>query len=277
MKKHSFYLSLLSGAVLSVAAMPALAQDWSGPYIGTHAGYGKLSEADDERLEFDTDQDGDFSDTVNTTAPANAFGPGFCGGTANGNNAGAGCEDDEGGGDFGVRLGYDWRSGDVVFGVVGEMSRPDISDTVTGFSSTPAAYSFHREVKSVTALRGRVGYVMNDYLVYGTAGVAWGDIERNFSTTNMMNSFTPSGGDDAKGYQVGVGAERAIGTNWTVGAEYLYTNLKDEGYVVRVGPGTAMATNPFLLVDPTGTDTRRSEDNFGNHSVRVSLNYRFGM
>jgi outer membrane immunogenic protein len=270
-------LLLATAVALATAAVPAAAQDWSGPYIGHHFGYSTLAEDEDETLLFDTNRDGTYGDTVNTSAPANAFSPGFCAGSPKGNNAAAGCDDDEDTPAFGVRLGYDWQAGNWVYGVVGEIELTDLSDSVTGFSTTPAAYHFRREIDSVAALRGRLGYTMNDWLGYATAGLARAEINRLYDTTNVANSFTPTGGSDGDGYQVGLGVERKMGSDWSVGVEYLYTSLKDEDYVVAVGPGTAGLTNPFRIVNPSGTDMIRSSDKFDNHSVRVAVSYRFGM
>ncbi len=273
--------STLSAALLAVGALacalPAQAQSWTGPYVGGHIGYSFLSEDDSESLSFDTNLDGTYSENVNTTGGANAFSPGFCGGTANGNNAAAGCgEDDNGAFEGGVRAGYDWNFGGTLVGVVGEYSFSNVEDSVTGFSTTPAAYTFTRELKSIAALRGRVGYEFNNTLLYATAGYAWADVDHSFSTTNTANSFTPRGGDDTNGYQIGAGAERMFGERWSFGAEYLFTSLDDDDYTVRVGPGTAPVTNPFRVVNTNGTDMQRSNDKFELHAIRATVAYRFG-
>jgi outer membrane immunogenic protein len=46
--------------------------------------------------------------------------------------------------------------------------------------------------------------------------------------------------------------------------------------VVRVGPGSAPASNPFILPpNTTGTDMIRSNGRFGAHHVRIGMGYRF--
>jgi outer membrane immunogenic protein len=85
------------------------ASDWSGAYVGGHLGYAFQDDDDDERLVFDTDLNGAYGDTVATSAGADAFSPGFCGGFAQGTTPGAGCEDDEDGVDVGLRAGYDYQ------------------------------------------------------------------------------------------------------------------------------------------------------------------------
>ncbi|MFC5345908.1 outer membrane protein [Brevundimonas staleyi] len=268
-----------SVAALSVVAMPAAAQDWSGFYIGGQAGYLKSSGDDGERILFDTNLDGTYNDTVRTGAGVDAFSPGFCGGTANGNNAGAGCSgDDDGAGEWGVRAGYDMHaSGGWVLGVVGEWSSTNVKDAVTGFSTTPASYTFQREMTSVAAIRARLGYAMDTWLPYVTAGYARAQVDETYSTSNTANSFTPTSRDtDADGFQIGGGLEKKLTDRFTVGVEYLYSDLDvNDALVVRTGPGTAPATNPFLIVNPQGTNQIRSSDSIELHSFRVTAAFRF--
>lgn len=267
--------ALASAAVLGYAGI-AQAQDWQGLYVGGHAGYGFQPDDDDETIQFDTNLDGTFGDTVNTTAPANAFSPGFCGGRAFGTTPGLGCEDDNETIDYGLRAGYDWQFGNIVIGGLLEIASNDVEDSVSAYSTTPARYTMTRELDSLVAARLRGGFVFSNVLLYATGGYAQGEIEHSFSTSNGVNTFTERGADeDADGYQYGAGAEWAIAPRWRIGAEYIRTNLDDGDYRVRAGP-PAPGTNPFILVNPAGTDFARSEDEFEFDSVRLTLSYRFG-
>lgn len=259
---------------------PMMTSNWGGFYFGGHLGYGFTSGSDEETVLFDTNLDGTYGDTVRTTAGADAFSPGFCNGMALGNSAAIGCEEDDNGGfEGGLRLGYDWQDGGFVYGALIEGSYVDISDSVTAFSITPAAYQFTRELNFLGAARLRAGFLASDdVLIYATGGVAYGSIDRGFVTTNVSNSFTQfddNADSGSWGYQVGGGVEAMIGGGWSLGAEYIYTSLNDDEYGVRVGPGTALATNPFLIVNTSGTDMIREDDNFAIHSVRAVLNYHF--
>ena len=271
-------VTAVSAAALALVAMPAAAQDWSGPYIGGYAGYLMPSQDEDERILFDTNLDGSYGDTVRTTTAADAFSPGFCDGNPKANNAAAGCSDDENGtGEVGIRGGYDFQAGAWVFGVVGEIGVTGVEDAVTGFSTTPASYTFEREITSMAAVRARLGYAMGGYLPYVTAGYARANIEQDYSTSNAANSFTPTRNDtDADGFQVGAGVEKWLTSNITVGVEYLYSDLDvNDALVVRTGRGTAPATNPFLLVNPQGTNQIRSSDSIELHAFRVTAAVRF--
>lgn len=272
-------------ALALCAAAPAAAQEWTGFYIGGYAG--GVDEPDDgsDRFEFDTNLDGAFGDTVRTGAGADAFSPGFCNGQARGRTPGDGCDGNSDGGEAGLRAGFDWQLGDAwLFGVVGEYGISDARDAVSAFSTTPARYTYIRKVDTIAALRGRVGYIAGAdraNLLYATAGVARAQLDAAFNSSNTANSFTRRGDESVDGTQWGVGYERRFGEGllgagaWTVGIEYLHTTLDDEDGRVRVGPGTAPATNPFLLVNPAGTDIRRSDDEFEFSSLRVFATYRF--
>lgn len=266
--------------LLAMATTPAMAQSsdaWTGGYVGAHVG--SLADPDDEndRFLFDTNLDGGYDDTVRTAGGADAFSPGSCNGVANGPTPAAGCRGNSGGADWGLRAGYDWQAGNWVYGVVGEYSMNDARDAVTSFSVTPAYYTMLRKIDGMASLRARVGYAFGDEgrnLVYATAGAARARVENTYLTSNGVNTFTNNGNHNASGHQLGLGYERKLGDNFSVGLEYLQTRLEDEDYRVR-SAGPAPATNPFILVNPAGTDFRRSDRDFDLDSVRLTATYRF--
>jgi len=260
---------------LTLTAGGAQAQEWAGPYVGVHLGGVFQSGDNDETLVFDRNLDGVFNESVTTALGADAFSPGFCGGAAT-SSANAACADDDEGIEGGVRAGYDWQFGPWVLGVVGEVSSVDATDSVSGFSTTPASYTFTREANWVAAARVRAGFAFGAVLPYVTAGVARGDVDHRFSTSNGANAFTPRGKDTLNGHQIGAGIETRMWEGWSVGLEYIHTSLKDEDYTVRVTQGTAPDTNPFVLApNTTGTDIRRSDQDFEFGAVRLTAAYRF--
>jgi len=273
------YLQLSSalGAALLVVA-PAVAQDapsWTGPYVGGQLGYGFQPGDKDESILFDNNLDGSFGDTVNTAAGANAFSPGFCGGGTDAGGPNGGCKDDKDGVTWAVHAGYDYQMGNIVVGVVGEYGRSTISDSVTGYSTTPAFYTMTRRLKDNAGVRLRAGFAAGSTLIYATGGGAWGKVENSFATSNRANAFTGNGNEDAWGYKFGGGVEQLVSPNFSIGAQYLFTSLKAGDYRVRSGPGTAPPTNPFLLVNPDGTDFMRSGSRFNSHAATVTASYRF--
>lgn len=269
---------MLMAAVLCAA--DAGAQTWRGFYFGGHVGGAVQMDDSNEVVEFDTDLDGSFTDTVRTAAGADAFSPGFCGGIAMAPTPQSGCTDDEDGLDFGGRAGYDWQSGSLVFGALVDISWPDVRDGVSAFSTTPAFYAFDRELKTLAGFRGRIGVGSDRVLAYGTGGLAWGWIDQTFTTSNAVNTFVAVNQDgdgsnqSAIGYQAGGGVEFKVAGRVSIVGEYLFTSLDNRDDAIIQSQGPAPATNPFILVNPSGTQLRRSE-RFDLHSFRAGVNVRF--
>lgn len=253
--------------------------DWSGFSIGVVGGALSTDDEEDERLLFDRNLDGAFTETVTTTNGADAFSPGFCGGSANGTSAAGGCDDDKEGVEAAIRAGYDIQFGAFVVGGLAEFSGSTAEDSVTGFSTTPASYVFKRNLQSVAAARLRLGYAFGPALVYGTGGYAQGQIDNRFFSSNGTNLFTTNSDDeqDVDGWQGGGGLEYRLASGLSLIGEYIYTSLDvEDDFVVRIGRGSAPATNPFILPpNTTGTDTVRSSGEFNTHSFRIGMAYRF--
>lgn len=274
-------LLIVSASALLFPAAIVHAQeagDWSGFYLGGNLGGSEPDSRGASRLGFDTDLNGRYDDTVRTAAGADAFSPGFCGGAATGRTPVSGCRDDKGGAEYGLRGGYDWQNGRWVFGVLVEYTQNDARNSVSAFSTTPAFYTMTRDLDDTLALRGRVGWTAGergDYLFYATAGAVRAKIDHSFATSNAANAFAPSGDDRADGWQAGLGVERKVLDNFSVGLEYLYTRVSDDDYRVRVSRGAAPATNPFLLVNANGTDLRRADEDLEVSSVRLTATFRF--
>lgn len=267
--------------VAALAAAPAAAQDegnrFEGPYISVFGSNNSVDSGTSDGFAFDVDGDGEFDDPVLTTGGADAFSPGFCSGDPAGSRTPA-CfgNDDEWG--YGVRVGYDVQlgNGPFVAGVLLEGERQQLTEVVTGYSTTPASYSVIRELDWSVAARARLGIAPGgDGLFYATGGVGYAKIDRSFITTNGANSFTPNDPNDwVFGWQAGGGAELMLTDNLGLGLEYLYSNYNDDEYVVNVGQGTAGATNPFLL-GAGETNLRLANPDFDTHSFRATLNLRF--
>lgn len=270
---------LLASAVLltSWTSTPALAQEmsWTGAYFGGRLGYSSQPNDNDETILFDNDLDGEFGDTVNTVAGTNAFSRGFCGGATTSATS-TGCFDRDGT-DWAAHIGYDVQLGrSILVGAVAEYGRSTIVDSVTAFSTTPAFYTFSRRLRDNASLRAKLGLALGRTAVYTTGGLAYGKVRHSFSTSNAANTFTQSGADDrAYGYRVGGGIEQRTSDNFSIGLQYLYTSLKDDGFTVRAGGTGVPVSNAFILRNAMGTDFRRSSERFNTHNLSVTTNFRF--
>ncbi len=278
---RTIFATSAAGIAMLVSA-PAFAQDapttYDGFYVGGAVSLDTFGGKDGEGITFDTDRDGQFGDVVTTTTRANAFSPGFCSGAANGSQAVQGCSNDDEDIGYAVRVGYDKRIGRVgVAGLLVEGSTSKAREFSTGFSTTPASYTTIRELDYAISARGRLGISPGDGrgLIYATGGVSYARIDHDFATTNGANSFDIVNNNDMVfGGQIGGGAEVIVAGGLTLGMEYLYSRYDDDKSFVAVGPGTAGATNPFLLTSG-GTNLRPGVTDFTTSSFRATLGYRF--
>lgn len=276
------HFSLRSALAVTVVALatPAFAQSDDAPFNGAYVGLsigGSFQNSDSRSsILFDRNLDGTLGDTVTTSAGANAFSPGFCGGAARTNAAAGGCRGDKDGVDYNVRAGFDKQIGNLVLGGLVEFGKAEIRDSVSAFSVTPASYTLTRKIKYGGRIAARAGYALGKTLVYGTGGFSFARINNSFATTNVVNRFTPNGDSGAAGYNLGGGIQRKLTSRIAIGLEYLYTDLNDDNFRLRVGPGPATpATNAFILGNPAGTDFARSDDHFRYQSVRATLTFGF--
>lgn len=277
------FLTTTALVAATAFATPAFAQtnpagEFNGFYVGGSIGGTFGTNNDSETILFDRNLDGQFGDTVTTAAGANAFSPGFCGGSV-GTSAtppANGCDSEDSAFEFSGRVGYDYQMGGFVVGGLIEVGTSDASSSVTGFSTTPASYTFNREMELMANARIRAGFTVTPTtLVYATGGVGYAKFDTSFTTTNTANSFTRDLDDESIGFVVGGGVEQKFGRNFSIGVEYLYQQYEDESTVRAGNNGTTPATNPFLLGSPNGTDFIRSDDKFDMHSVRAVVNFRF--
>jgi outer membrane immunogenic protein len=250
---------------------------FSGLYVGGTFGFAAQNNDVGSGISFDRGSNGSFGETVTTGTGANAFSTGFCNGAAV--NAlspanGGRCLNDEDGLEYYGRVGFDAQRGKFVVGVVGEFGRPEISDSVTAFSTTPANYVMTRSVDWEASIRGRAGFVAGrSTLFYGAFGPGYLQVDNDFRSTNTANSFSSTNKDKIFGVTGGGGVEQMIGNNFSIGLEYMYHRYIDDDARVRVGAGSAPATNPFRLAG--GVDFQRADERFTWHSIRGTVNFRF--
>jgi outer membrane immunogenic protein len=186
------------------APMP-IAYNWSGFYIGGHLGYAWGKE--------------DVRDLV-TGITVQSEPDGFLGG---------------------AQVGFNWQTGQFVFGVEGDWSwaNADASTAIPG----AIVNTEHNWYATLTA---RAGYAVDNWLFHVKGGAAW--LDADYSIAGVS-----SGGDTRTGWTVGTGLEWALGQNWSAKLEYNYMDFGNE----RIGA-------------PIGIDVDTQI-----HLVKAGLNYRF--
>lgn len=156
------------------------------------------------------------------------------------------------GGFVGGTAGYNWQTGNVVFGLEADGSWADVSASATvPVLGVPVTTSIRTD--AMGTVRGRIGYAVNQVLFYGTGGYAWIDNKISVSALGVTVSDTKW----HSGWTVGAGVEAFFAPQWSVKGEYLYRSLGSENYFSNLGVPLASGTLNF-------------------HTVQVGVNYHFG-
>lgn len=166
---------------------PVAAYDWSGLYIGGHVGYGAAYMKGCQEC----DVSGSTLDAEDLDLD------GILGGG---------------------HLGYNFQSDALVFGIEGDFSWTDFKDSHTESDEEIGKVEF------LASVRARLGYAMDNVLVYATGGVAFTDA--TFETKQHGNDdevdFKDIGG------VVGAGVEYGISESFSLRAEGLYYFFGEE-------------------------------------------------
>ena len=163
--------------------------DWTGLYVGAHAGFGRGSST------------AVLADPATSTT-SNSFG-GMIGG---------------------VQAGYNYQlpSG-MLLGVEADISFPNYLTSNSVVSSLATARSDVTEQSDyMGTARGRVGYVAGPWLVYATGGLAWAG--ERFLNTPAIGSDKKTL-HTRLGWAAGGGVEYALAPDWSVRLEYLYSQF----------------------------------------------------
>jgi len=129
----------------------------------------------------------------------------------------------------GGQLGVNWQSGQFVYGVEGDLQASGADDTFAGYKFTNPWFG---------TVRGRAGYAFNNILLYGTLGLAFGDLRGEFAGAVETHTMA--------GWAGGVGGEVGLARNWSVKAEYLYMDLADRGFGIT-GMDNGYRSNMFRM------------------------------
>ncbi len=197
-------------APATVVAQPF---NWTGFYAGLNAGWGWTS--------------GDGTATVGGIAQSySGSGDGFVGGG---------------------QIGYNFQSGNFVYGIETDFQGSDGDGTVSGATFTGTARTTY-----FGTIRGRLGYAFDRSLFYVTGGALYG--KSRFEGTDIgTGPFSNS--TNYWTYTIGGGYEAMLWDRWSAKIEYLYAGT----------PSDAPAPNGTTNLDGSA-DTS---------IVRAGLNYHF--
>jgi outer membrane immunogenic protein len=135
----------------------------------------------------------------------------------------------------GIQAGYNWQTGQFVFGGEADIQLSAAEDTFAPWKFANPWFG---------TARARAGVALNNILLFGTLGFAFGRGELDSAGISETKTHT--------GWTAGGGMEVGFTRNWSAKVEYLYVDLAERGYVLTgVGNG------------------------FESHLLRFGVNYRF--
>jgi len=122
----------------------------------------------------------------------------------------------------GFYAGYSFQNGNIVYGgeavyagLVGVIADTNLED---------------REAVRVLDIRGKLGYVIGEFMIYGTLG--WSSVQMHAHPGTLFKKLDnrPDRLHDAKldGVNYGFGVEYNINNHWSAGADFTHRNLSGE-------------------------------------------------
>ncbi len=136
-------------------------------------------------------------------------------------------------------FGYNFQSGSFVFGLEGSMAAANFDGRFTS-PYLPAVGAWTPNMNWLGTVTGRVGYSFGQWLPYLKGGFAAADVASPAQAA-QIGGFTQ--GNQLGGWTAGVGLEYQITPKWSLGLEYLYTDL---GNGASNGAGTAITGSPEM-------------------------------
>ena len=127
-------------------------------------------------------------------------------------------------------FGYNFQSGSFVFGLEGSLAAANFDGRFTS-PYLPLTGAWTPNMNWLGTVTGRLGYSFGQWLPYVKGGFAAADVTSPAQAA-QIGGF--SQGNQVGGWTAGVGLEYQITPKWSLGLEYLYTDL---------GGGAPGATN----------------------------------
>jgi outer membrane immunogenic protein len=200
----------------------------------------------------------------------------------------------------GAFFGYNWQFGAYVVGAETDIAWKDGGTSqflsATAFATYPAgtafrAESFYGKMRQNWdgSLRARAGFLWTPQtLVYGTAGLAYGDVSGSFAYSAQIvypdfsvatTSGVRSWSDTRVGWTVGGGVETALmpgflqllGPGWKARIEYRYTDLGNYSKSIPLAYSSSCVACSASIVSNAAIVNLHPTF----HTIRVGLGYNF--
>jgi outer membrane immunogenic protein len=169
---------------------------------------------------------------------------------------------------LGGQVGYNFQWGQFVAGIEADAAWRGGTANSTHIAANGLDFTDHHSGQGwLTTLRPRAGWAVNNFLLYGTGGVALGGVEHSFTErrpTVAGASRTISEDVTRGGWTIGAGVEAGF-SQWSLGLEYLYVDL-----------GKSTLNMPTQTISGVTFPGASSTFDDRSHTVRAKVNYRWG-
>jgi outer membrane immunogenic protein len=176
----------------------------------------------------------------------------------------------------GGQVGYNWQTGPWVLGAVADFQGADMKASASAIAvvlGTGTVQNISAQENWLATFRGRVGFAVNNWLLYGTGGLAVGEVNSTLGftipTVGIGGTFAMAGSQTSTkvGWTAGAGAEYALTRNWSLGVEYLHFDLgRDTVTATPVTNTTGVGVGPVSI---------SVSQRFSGDIARGVVNYRF--
>ncbi len=151
----------------------------------------------------------------------------------------------------GLHAGYNYQISQFVLGIEGDVEGSSYDGSGADPGGVAPFTSYTTRIPVQGSIRGRVGFAWDRVLFYATGGAEFADIENTYASPAFAGAgfpfalalpAKPAGFDSFStgrvGWTVGGGVEYALDPNWSIRAEYRYTNFGAfNEYLVNTYPG----------------------------------------
>jgi outer membrane immunogenic protein len=170
----------------------------------------------------------------------------------------------------GGQIGFNWQmSPNWVAGLVtdfqGSGMKAAASNAVAPPGGLPLSVQSNSEnIDWFGTVRAKFGYAQNNWLLYATGGLAYGQVATagSFVGPGSPLAFAGSTSTTKAGWAAGAGLNYGLTRNWIVGVEYLYVDLGRVSYT---------ETQPAVAPAASLSVSNRA----ATQVARVSLDYKF--
>ncbi|MCK1639028.1 porin family protein [Bradyrhizobium sp. 157] len=154
-------------------------------------------------------------------------------------------------------VGFNYQISNVVLGVEADWQASDLNDSGNFLLGGIPTYAISTTVNDYGSVRGRLGLAFDRWMVFGTAGYAWGSWDTSYAFIGTP-PFVTASVSSHDGWTAGAGIEYAFVDNWLARVEYRYTDL-----------GRASFVSPL-------TNSAEVGNRVTINDVRVGIAYKFG-